>query len=91
MWAISGTRGSSVTENFVSVNKKMRAHFNCSEYVTWVGIGKQRADGEQDFRDGQGRAPLILENVEADATVAVDVGVIDLGCEADFGRLEGLE
>jgi hypothetical protein len=33
---------------------------------------------------------LVLQDVETDATVAIDVGVIDLGCEVYFGRLEGL-
>jgi hypothetical protein len=40
------------------------------------------------FRDGQGRAPLITENVETDAAVAVDVRVVDASCEVDFRRLE---
>ena len=42
------------------------------------------------FRDGQSRAPLVSENVQADAAVAVDVGVVDAGGEVDLGRLEGV-
>jgi hypothetical protein len=40
------------------------------------------------FRDGQSRAPLVSQNVQADATVRVDVGVVDAGGEVDLGRLE---
>lgn len=38
--------------------------------------------------DRQRRTPLIPQNVEADAAVRVDVGVVDPGGKADFGRLE---
>ena len=40
------------------------------------------------FRDGQSRAPLVSQNVQADASIAVDVGVVDAGGEVDLGRLE---
>lgn len=40
------------------------------------------------FRDGQSRAPLVSQNVQADATVRVDVGVVDAGGEVDLRRLE---
>ena len=42
------------------------------------------------FGNGQGRAPLITQNVQADAPIRVDVGVIDTGGEVDLGRLEGV-
>jgi hypothetical protein len=42
------------------------------------------------FRDSQRRAPLITQNVQAYATVGVDVGVVDTSGEGDFGRLEGV-
>lgn len=42
------------------------------------------------FADGQSWAPLITENVETDAAVGVDVGVVDAGGEVDLGRLEGV-
>lgn len=31
--------------------------------LTGVGVGQQGADGQQDFRDGQGGRPLFLEHV----------------------------
>ena len=42
------------------------------------------------FRDGQCWAPLVPQNVQADRAVRVDVRVVDLGREADLGRLEGV-
>jgi hypothetical protein len=42
------------------------------------------------FRDGQGRAPLITQDVETDRAVGVDVGVIDAGDEVDLWWLEGV-
>jgi hypothetical protein len=43
---------------------------------------------EATFGDGQGGAPLVTQNVQADAAVGVDVGVVYAGGEVDFGRLE---
>ena len=40
--------------------------------------------------DGERRRPLVLEDVEADAAVAIDVAVVDARGEADLGRLEGV-
>lgn len=46
--------------------------------VVRVGVGKQRANGEQHFRQRQSGRPLLLEDVEADGPLRVDVGVVDL-------------
>ena len=54
--------------------------------LTWVGVGEQRTDGEEDLGDGERRAPLLLENVQADLTTAVNVAVIDPRAE---GHLRG--
>ena len=40
------------------------------------------------FRDCEGGAPLIPQNVEADAAVAVDVWVVDASGEVDLWGLE---
>lgn len=58
------------------------------ERVVWVGVCEHGADRKQDFRDGEGRAPLVPQNVQTDAAVRVDVGVIDAGGEVNLGRLE---
>jgi hypothetical protein len=42
------------------------------------------------FGNGQRRTPLVSENIQADASVGVNVRVIDPSCEVDFGRLEGV-
>lgn len=42
------------------------------------------------FRDCQRGAPLVTKNVQADAAVRVDVGVVDTSCEVNLGRLEGV-
>ena len=42
------------------------------------------------FGNGQGGAPLITQNVQADAAVRVDVGVVDTGGEVNLGGLEGV-
>lgn len=42
------------------------------------------------FGDGQGRTPLVSKDIQADAAVRVDVGVVDAGCEVDLWRLEGV-
>jgi hypothetical protein len=40
------------------------------------------------FGNSQGRAPLVSQNVETDAAVGVDVGVVDAGGEVDLRGLE---
>lgn len=42
------------------------------------------------FRDGQGWAPLVSQDVKTDRAVRVDVRVIDLRRERDLGWLEGV-
>jgi hypothetical protein len=42
------------------------------------------------FRDGQRRRPLVPEDIKTNRPVCIDVGVVDLGREADFGGLEGV-
>lgn len=42
------------------------------------------------FRNGESRTPLVSQDVQADAAVRVDVGVVDAGGEVDLGGLEGV-
>ena len=56
------------------------------ERVVRVGRGEQRLDRQQDGADLQRRAPLVLENVKADAAQFVDVRVVHFGEEADLWR-----
>eukprot|EP00563_Minutocellus_polymorphus_P021434 CAMPEP_0197721714 /NCGR_PEP_ID=MMETSP1434-20131217/4679_1 /TAXON_ID=265543 /ORGANISM="Minutocellus polymorphus, Strain CCMP3303" /LENGTH=142 /DNA_ID=CAMNT_0043306771 /DNA_START=306 /DNA_END=731 /DNA_ORIENTATION=- len=55
-----------------------------------VGIAQQALDAGQNGRDVVDRAPLVLEDVEADLAVVVDVGVEHFGEEADVRGLVGV-
>jgi len=56
--------------------------------VTRVAVRQQRADGEQHLRDGEGGAPLVLQDVQADHALRVDVAVVNPCPELHFWRLE---
>jgi hypothetical protein len=51
-----------------------------------VGLAEQALQGQQDRTDVQDGTPLVLEDVEADAALHVDIGVVDGGGEADLRR-----
>ena len=40
-----------------------------NQWVIGVGIGEKATNGEQDLADGQGGTPLVLQNVQTDASV----------------------
>jgi len=61
-----------------------------NQRVVGIGVGQHGAYGQEHFGDGQSRTPLVSENVETDASVGVDVGVVDAGGEVDLRRLEGV-
>ena len=52
--------------------------------LTWVGVRQQRAHRQQDLRDGQGGAPIVLQNIEADGPIAVYVAVVNSSFEDDL-------
>lgn len=58
-----------------------------SGYPKYLVLGVQ-ARCRHTFGNGQGWGPLVSQNVQADASIAVDVGVVDAGGEVDLGRLE---
>ena len=60
------------------------------ERVIRVSVSQQGADGEEHLRDGERGRPLILQDVQANGTVRVDIGVVDSSCEVNLGRLEGV-
>jgi len=55
-----------------------------------VGVGEEGADGQEDLGDGEGGAPVVLEDIEADGARAVDVAVVDARAEDHLGGLEGV-
>ena len=60
------------------------------ERVVWVGISEQRTDGQENFGNGQGGRPLLLQDVEADATVRMDVAMVNSCRECDLWWFEGV-
>lgn len=56
--------------------------------VVRIGVAEEGTDGKEDFTDGEGWGPLGSQDVQADGTVGVDVGVVDLCCEGNLGWLE---
>jgi len=59
-----------------------------NQWVIGIGISEKTADWEQNLANGQGRTPLILQNVQTDASIRVDVTVVDASCEMNLWRLE---
>ena len=41
--------------------------------VVGVRVGEQRGDGKKHLRNGERRAPVVLEDIEADAAARVDL------------------
>jgi hypothetical protein len=52
--------------------------------LTWVWVSEQGADGQQHLADCERGAPLVLQDVQADAAIAVDVAVVDACLECDL-------
>ena len=80
---MSGTRGSSGLGS-VSIEQIERRTVGRSAH-TCTSVRKRLT-----FRYRQRGRPLVPQDIKADGTIGVDIGVIDLGREADFGRLEGV-
>jgi hypothetical protein len=55
--------------------------------ILGVGIRQEGANRKQNLGDGQGRAPLVLQNVEADTAVRVDVTMVNTCGKVDLRRL----
>ena len=56
------------------------------EGVGGVAVGEEGADGQQHLGDGEGGAPVLLQNVQADGALAVDVAVVDAGLKHHLQR-----
>jgi len=55
-----------------------------------IGVSQERANWQKHLRDCQCRTPLFLEDIQTDATIGVDVWMINLGLEVNLWRLEGV-
>jgi hypothetical protein len=58
--------------------------------VVGVGIRQQRTNGQQHLGDGEGRRPLLLEDVQANGALRIDVWVVYFGLELYFRWLKGV-
>lgn len=56
--------------------------------VIRIRICEETADGEKNLADGESRTPVVLQDVQTDASLVIDVAVIDLGEELDPRWLE---
>ena len=56
------------------------------ERIVRVWRGEERLNREEDGADLQRRAPLVLENVEADAPEPINIRVVDFRQEANLRR-----
>ena len=54
------------------------------ERIVRAGIRQQGGDGEQHLGDGEGRAPLVPQDVEADRPARADIAVVDLRREVEL-------
>ena len=54
--------------------------------LTRVAVCEQGADGQQHLGDGEGGAPVVFQDIQADHPLAVDVTVVDPGAERHLGK-----
>ena len=58
------------------------------QWVIGVGVREQRANRQEHLGNRQCRAPLVLQNVEADAAIRVNVAVVNTSRKVHLGWLE---
>jgi hypothetical protein len=56
--------------------------------IIWVGISQKWTNWKEHLGDSESGAPLVLENIQANATVWIDVRVVDSGSKVAFRWLE---
>lgn len=54
-----------------------------------VGITQQGAYRQQYLGNGERRRPLLFQDIQANASVSVDIGMINLSLEVHLGRQRG--
>jgi hypothetical protein len=52
--------------------------------IVGVGVSQHRADRQEYLGNCESWRPLIPQNIQTNTAVAVDVGVVDSGCEVDL-------
>jgi len=64
------------------------------QWVIWIRLVEQAANRKEYLADGQGGTPIVLQNVQANATLSVHIAMIDFGDKTDlwwFERIIGWE
>jgi len=60
------------------------------QWVVGIGITEKWTNWEKNLSYCQSRWPLGSENVETNSAIAVNIRVIDSGCERELGWFEGI-
>lgn len=60
------------------------------QWIFWIWRPQERLYAEQDCPYLQSRGPVVLEDVEADSSQAIDVRVVDAGQKAYPGWAHGV-
>lgn len=74
---------------FCSVSQILSCYAS-HQRIRWIAVCKKRTNGEKNFGDRQCWAPVILQNIETDHSLAVDIAMIDSRSERHLGWLEGV-
>lgn len=53
--------------------------------VSGIAVCKKRADGQENFRNGEGRTPVVFQDVQTYHALAVNITVINSGSEGNLG------
>ena len=61
-----------------------------NQRIIRIGISKHRTDRKQDFRDCESGRPVVSQYIQTYASVAIDVGMVDPGCEVELRWFEGV-
>ena len=56
-----------------------------NEWIIWIRICQKRAYGKQNFGNSERRAPVVLQDVQTDASVFIDVRMIHSSGELQLG------
>lgn len=56
--------------------RQIRRLFHIIWVRTWIGVGKQRGQGEDDLEEGERGGPVVLEDVDTYATTVIDIHVV---------------
>lgn len=76
---------------FLNFSERISLSLSLSDWLigvslTRVAVSEQGADGQQHLGDGEGGAPVVLQDVQTDHTLTVDVTVVDPGTERHLGN-----